>query len=114
MKNYPKLSNLHGYNVHMFALLISELQENDLVFCQKSQIKNVPCTNPMGIRECCPLFQYGGWGKGSVGTAPTARISIICMPEDTMIGSISIIRVYIKNRIDSIQTYDTIHILLPL
>ena len=42
----------------MFALLISKLQEqNDVVFGQKSLIDNVPCTNSMGIRECCPLFQ---------------------------------------------------------
>ena len=37
---------------------------------QKSQIENVPCTNPMGILKCCPLFQCRGWGKRSDGIAP--------------------------------------------
>ena len=34
------------------------------------QIKKFPCTNPMGIRECCPLFQCRGWGTRSDGIAP--------------------------------------------
>ena len=51
------------YNAHiMFALLFS-YKKNDVVFGQKLQIANVPCTNPMGIRECCPLFQCRELGK---------------------------------------------------
>ena len=49
--------------------LISKLQEKDVVFGQKMKIENIPCTNPMGIRECCPLFQCRGWGKHSDGIA---------------------------------------------
>ena len=70
-KNYWKLSKTFksswnhtiysGYNAHMFALLISKLQE--------TLIEKSPCINPMGIRECCPLFQYSGWGTRSGGTA---------------------------------------------
>ena len=27
-------------------------------FIPKLWIENLPCTNPMGIHECCPLFQF--------------------------------------------------------
>ena len=63
----------------MFALLIS-YKTNDVVFGQKSQIENVSRrtrTNPMGIREYCPLFQCRWWGKRSDGIAPTARMVLM-------------------------------------
>ena len=57
-ESYPTLSNLHEITQFFQDIMLTSLpflsesyKKNDVVFCQKSQIENVPCTNPMGIRE---------------------------------------------------------------
>ena len=65
-KFYPKLANLHEIT-QFSALLISKFQEKWCCILPKISIENVPCANPMGIRKCCPLFQYRRWGKHSDG-----------------------------------------------
>ena len=64
-----------GSNVHMLALLISNLsyKKNYIVFCQKWQIQISPCSNPMGIGKCRPLFQYYGVWVSTVVEQPPAR-----------------------------------------
>ena len=78
-ESYPKLSNLHEITQFCLDIMLTCLhfwsisyKKNNVVFCQKLQIENVPCTNPMalGIHECCPFFKCRRWGKCSWRNSP--------------------------------------------
>ena len=73
MSTFVKSHNFSRYMLTCMHFWSVSYKKNDVVFGQKSQIENVPCTNPIGIRECCPLFQCRGWGKRSDGIAPDRK-----------------------------------------
>ena len=70
-KHYWKLfKTSNGYNAHMFALLISKLQEK--LPCILPKIAHLPCKNPMGSR----VFLGDSQTEGTIDQRRTCQIRL--------------------------------------